>query len=275
MKAIVRKRGKEGKKVTVVLTIVLGLSVGLLSTCLGLGGGIFFVTFLPYLYEGVDHITAIATGLASVFLIVGFNTFRFHQKGLVRWDIVMKLAPSILVSAFLAGTLATKVPNEILILILAGALAFLSFWGFANHLKKVKRTSAPFWKLSLLGTYSGVISGLTGIGSGAVTSTCFFNWNLVLNERVSPTSNAVMMITNLAALFAYMDFQSSFTLKQIGYVRLDLALLLFVASMITAHFGVQLQSRISEGNRRLAIASLLLMFCLYESYRFYQFIATP
>ena len=257
----------------IIFTIVLGLLVGILSTFLGLGGGIFFVTFLPILYEGIDHKTAIGTGLASVFFIVSLNTLRFHKRKLVCWDVVFKLAPSTLIFAFLAGKLAHRVPNEILILCLAGILGYLSFWSFLNKQKK-RRSSASFLLLNCLGVYAGSISGLTGIGSGAVTSACFLNWNLLPNQKISPTSNAIMIMTNLSGLLAYLSFQNiSFNWPlqiQMGYVRWDLAFLLFLSSLLTAFFGVRLQSRISENTRRLSIASLLLILCVYECYRFYQ-----
>ena len=257
----------------ILFTIFLGAVVGILSTFLGLGGGIFFVTLLPILYEGVDHKTAIGTGLASVFLIVSLNTFQFHKKGLVCWSTVLKLAPSTLICAFLAGRLAHKIPNEILILCLIGVLGYLSFRSFINKPKKKKLKSAPLliW-LNLLGIYAGGVSGLTGIGSGAVTSTCFLNWNLLPNQKVSPTSNAVMVMTNLSGLFAYLDLQNIvfYWPMQIGYVRWDLALLLFISSLLTIFFGVRLQGRISERTRSLSIAWLLFILCIYEVFQFYQ-----
>ena len=187
------------------------------------------------------------------------------------WDVVLKLAPSTLIFAFLAGKLAHKVPNEILILCLAGILGYLSFWSFTNK-KKKRRSRMSFLLLNLLGVYAGSISGLTGVGSGAVTSACFLNWNLLPNPKIAPTSNAVMVMTNLSGLLAYLSFQNlSFDWPlQMGYVRWDLAFLLFASSLLTAFFGVRLQGRISENTRRLSIASLLFILCVYECYRFYQ-----
>ena len=256
----------------ILFTIFLGAIVGILSTFLGLGGGIFFVTLLPILYEGIDHKTAIGTGLASVFLIVSLNTFQFHKKKLVCWNTVLKLAPSTLICAFLAGRLAHKVPNEILILCLTGVLGYLSFRSFINKPKRKKPKSAPLIWLNLLGIYAGGISGLTGIGSGAVTSTCFLNWNILPNQKVSPTSNAVMVMTNLSGLLAYLDLQNIafYWPMQIGYVRWDLALLLFTSSLLTVFFGVRLQGHISERTRSLAIAWLLFILCTYEASKFYQ-----
>lgn len=256
----------------ILLTILLGAIVGILSTFLGLGGGIFFVTLLPMLYEGIDHKTAIGTGLASVFLIVSLNTFQFHRRSLVCWSTVLKLAPSTLICAFLAGRLAHKVPNEILILCLTGVLGYLSFRSFINKPKRKKPKSAPLIWLNLLGIYAGGISGLTGIGSGAVTSTCFLNWNILPNQKVSPTSNAVMVMTNLSGLLAYLDLQNItfYWPMQIGYVRWDLALLLFTSSLLTVFFGVRLQGHISERTRSLSIAWLLLILCIYEASKFYQ-----
>lgn len=255
----------------IFLTVLLGLIVGLLSTFLGLGGGLLFVTFLPQIYIDIDQKTAIGTALASVFFIVSINTLRFHRRGLVHWKTVFILTPSAWISAFLAGKIASFFPNEILILFLASILGFLSFWSFTSqkaHQKKKPRKAPPsFWKITALGTYSGGMSGLTGIGSGAVTSTCFLNWNMVPNQKVSPTSNAVMIMTTLSGLLAYIDFQT--IALQMGYVRWDIAFVLFAASFLTASFGVRMQSRITESNRRLALAILLLVFCFYECYLFY------
>ena len=256
----------------IIFTILLGSLVGILSTLLGLGGGILFVTFIPLLYEGIDHKTAIGTALASVFFIVTLNTLRFHKRKLVSWNTVFKLTPAALITAFFAGKLAHDIPNEILILFLAGLLGFLSFSSF---IKKPKRTKpASFFKINFLGMYAGGISGFTGIGSGAITSTCFLNWNLLPNSKVSPTSNAVMVITNLSGLIAYLNLKEiSFDWSiQMGYVRWDIALSLFLSSFLTAFFGVRFQSHISEDQRRLSIAYLLLILCIYECYQFYQFL---
>ena len=256
----------------ILFTIFLGAIVGILSTFLGLGGGIFFVTLLPILYEGIDHKIAIGTGLASVFLIVSLNTFQFNKKGLVCWNTVLKLAPSTLICAFLAGKLAHMIPNEILILCLTGILGYLSFRSFINKPKRKKPKSISVIWLNLLGVYAGGISGLTGIGSGAVTSTCFLNWNLLPNQKVSPTSNAVMVMTNLSGLLAYLNLQSmtfSWPL-QVGYVRWDLALLLFASSLLTVFVGIRLQGRIAERTRSLLIAYILLILCIYEAFKFYE-----
>ena len=256
----------------IIFTIFLGSFVGILSSLLGLGGGVFFVTILPMLYEGIDHKTAIGTSLASVFFIVSLNTLQFHKRNLVSWATVFQLTPAALFTAFFAGNLAHKIPNEILISLMAGVLGFLSFSSF---IKKPKRTKpASFVQIHLLGIYAGGISGLTGIGSGAVTSTCFLNWNLLPNPQVSPTSNAVMVITNLAGLIAYLNLQEiSFEWSmQMGFVRWDIALSLFVSSFLTTFVGVRLQSRLSENARRLSIAYLLLILCAYECYQFYQFL---
>ncbi|MBY0384598.1 TSUP family transporter, partial [bacterium] len=68
----------------VLVSLFLGIIVGVVSSLFGIGGGIFIVPLLPNLLGVTPH-QAVATSLASVFLVTLLNTVSFSREKLVNW----------------------------------------------------------------------------------------------------------------------------------------------------------------------------------------------
>src|SRR3989344_6037000 len=88
---------------------VLGLATGFLAGLLGIGGGMLLVPFLTYIL-GAQKVApdlavkmAIATSMATIMFTSISSVRAHHQRGAVRWDIVKRLAPGIVLGGFIAS----------------------------------------------------------------------------------------------------------------------------------------------------------------------------
>ena len=88
---------------------VLGLATGFLAGLLGIGGGMLLVPFMTYIL-GARQVPpdlavkmAIATSMATIMFTSISSVRAHHQRGAVRWDIVKRLAPGIVLGGFIAS----------------------------------------------------------------------------------------------------------------------------------------------------------------------------
>ena len=97
--------------------LLTGAVAGLFAGLLGVGGGLIIVPALIWVFHGIgfdDSIVvhlAIGTSLATI-IITSISSIRAHHKrGAVLWDSVVKLAPGIVVGAWLGAAIADMLPT--------------------------------------------------------------------------------------------------------------------------------------------------------------------
>jgi len=88
---------------------LLGLIGGFLAGLLGIGGGMVLVPFITYILgtQGVAPELAIKMAIATSMATIVFTSMSsvraHHQHGAVRWDLVKRLAPGIVLGGLLAS----------------------------------------------------------------------------------------------------------------------------------------------------------------------------
>ena len=93
----------------IIQLMALGLTTGFLAGLLGIGGGMLLVPFLTYILGtkqvGPDLAVkmAIATSMATIVFTSISSVRAHHKRAAVRWDIVAKLAPGIVLGGFVAS----------------------------------------------------------------------------------------------------------------------------------------------------------------------------
>lgn len=243
--------------------LVIGLGVGLVSSVLGLGGGIIIVPLLPLLTQLSPRET-IATSLLTVFFVTSVNSWRFHKMNLVAWDTGIILGVFAALASFAAAKATGLVPTFALHAGMAVALALVALLSLApwvadraqlpNKTELQRRTSS-----GVIGLASGLVAGFTGIGGGVLVTPLLARLKAVAATHVVPTANASIMFTSLAGAFALVKVDSvSTTSASLGLVRMDLALALFVGAQVTSPFGRRYQSRLDPRKRDWLIGILLV-----------------
>lgn len=212
-----------------LLVLVGGFAAGMLGALTGLGGGIVIVPLLTIVF-GVDMRYAIGASLVSVIATSSGAAAAYVKEGFtnVRVGMFLEIATTIgaLAGAWLAGILAISVLATVFGLVLLYS-AYLSVRPLPEHVS-AEHTDALARRLRLASTYptpaglqpyavqrvpagfslmfvAGVLSGLLGIGSGAV-KVLAMDQAMRLPFKVSTTtSNFMIGVTAAASAGVYFN----------------------------------------------------------------------
>ncbi|MGI9023165.1 MAG: sulfite exporter TauE/SafE family protein, partial [Acidimicrobiales bacterium] len=164
-----------------VLTLALGALSGILSGVFGIGGAIITTPGVRLL--GASAFLAVGTTLPPIVLSAASGTARYVKEGLVDGRVLLATAPAGLV-AVVAGSFAShEVPGEgHWLMVLTAVLLVLSAVRMARTPEpgtdeEVHAAAAPRRESVVVGVAvgagAGLLSGLLGIGGGAVLVPAF------------------------------------------------------------------------------------------------------
>jgi uncharacterized membrane protein YfcA len=254
---------------TYFYALLTGIGVSALSTLFGLGGGIIMVPVLG-LITPLSHIEIVATSLGTIVPVACYNTIHYHRMGLIEWRLVPWIAvPSALFAVFSAN-LAPHLSENVLIVVfliflIVTAVRTIMLKEPSEHIQPehVKKRIIPFG----IGMISGLISSATGIGGGGISTPLMLVTGLVRNIQAAPTSNAIMIFTALAGsvTYAYVGFDSP-RIFALGYIHLDIALALFLGSLIFSSFGYKWNQQIPLFWRKTILSIVLILLCVRVFY---------
>ena len=255
---------------------LLGLVSGFLAGLLGIGGGMLMVPFITAILSGrgvgaeLAVKMAIATSMATIVFTSISSVRAHHQRGAVRWDLVKRLAPGIVLGAGIAslGVFAVLKGSSL-------ALLFALFVGFSATQMYLDKKPAASRQLpgsaGLLGAGSviGFLSGLVGAGGGFV-SVPFMTWCNVAIHNAVATSAALGFPIALANALGYVLAGSQLANLppySVGYIWLPALLVIAVCSVTTAPLGASAAHKLPVKRLKRAFASVLYLLAAYMLYR--------
>ncbi len=182
------------------LYFLVGLMASFLGSMAGLGGGFLAVPTLYYL--GLPISNAVATSKFMVFINSLTSTYRYSRRLKNPVKLYLAVVTPMTVTAYLGAYLAATTPKKILALIvglvlLAGSTRMLLEKGEKRGEKKLVDERRVYVLGAFLGTISGIISGLTGLGGGVVNVPAFI---YVLNLPVHNSASLSMACILPAAI---------------------------------------------------------------------------
>ncbi len=156
-----------------VLTVAAGVLTGVMSGALGVGGAVVSTPAIRVL--GASAAVAVGTTLPSIFPGAVSGTAQYEPQGLIDWPLVAITIPAGLVTAVLGAELAHVLPGAGHPLMILTALLLL--WTAARLIRDRPEGvparpelagSQRFAITSGIGALAGLLSGLLGIGGGAL-----------------------------------------------------------------------------------------------------------
>ena len=166
----------------VVELAALGLATGFLAGLLGIGGGMIMVPFISTMLAarevapGLAVKMAIATSMATIIFTSMSSVRAHHKKGAVRWDIVKRLAPGIVLGALVASLgVFALLKGAALYFVFAGFVAFSAVQMFLDKKPAASRQLPGTTGQLAAGGVIGFLSGLVGAG-GVFVSVPFMTW---------------------------------------------------------------------------------------------------
>lgn len=255
---------------------VLGLCTGFLAGLLGIGGGMLMVPFITLIMTGrgvspdLSVKVAIATSMATIIFTSVSSVRAHHKRGAVRWDVVWRLAPGIVMGAAVAsmGVFSVLKGSSL-------ALFFALFVAFSATQMLLDRKPAPSRTLPgtggqlAAGGVIGFLSGLVGAGGGFV-SVPFLTWcNVVIHQAVA-TSAALGFPIALANVLGYIIAGQSvegLPTGALGYVYLPALAVIATASVLMAPMGVKAAHAMPVKQLKRVFAIILYMLAAYMLHR--------
>ena len=251
---------------------ILGLGTGFLAGLLGIGGGMLLVPFLTYIL-GHQQVApdlavkmAIATSMATIMFTSVSSVRAHHKRGAVRWDIVKRLAPGIVIGGLVASLGVFSLLTGAFLASFFGL--FVSFSAFQMFLDKKPAPSrqmpGPGGQLAA-GGLIGFLSGLVGAGGGFV-SVPFMTWCNVAIHNAVATSAALGFPIALANVVGYAVGGQSvdgLPAASLGYIWLPALAVIATCSVMTAPLGARAAHQLPVKQLKRVFASLLFVLAAY------------
>lgn len=232
------------------ILLATGVGAGFASGLLGVGGGFVMVPVMYWVIvaTGVPAATAIRIAFGTSLLVILptalSGAWRHNKRKAVRWKAALILGPCGLVGGLAGATLAAQLPGETLKLGFGGFVLAVAVWmGLGMTPRLAKEAVEPkdnLWFLMALGFPIGMVSGLTGLGGGAlIVPALVLALDFPMHIAVG-TSVASIVFTSLGGVVGYVINGigvPSYLPYSIGYINLPIWLCLAATSVPMAQFG--------------------------------------
>lgn len=252
----------------IILTYALvGAVAGVLAGLFGIGGGLVIVPMLVFCLgrQGVSealimHI-ALGTSMASIVFTSVSSFMAHHRRGAVRWDVVRKVAPGILVGTYLGTCVASRLSSGPLKVIFVVFLYYVASQLLLNKKPKPSRGLPGNLGMFGVGNAIGAVSSFVGIGGGTL-SVPFMLWCNIAAHTAIGTSAAIGFPIAIAGTVGYVVngmAASGLPAWSVGYLYLPALLGIVCVSVITAPLGVRLAHRLPVDRLKRVFALLLFV----------------
>lgn len=271
--------------ITTLLLLLLGVIVGILGAILGIGGGIVMVPVLTFLFNMPVH-NAIAVSLVVITANSMSTSAVYLKTGIANLNLGIALSIASVAGALIGSKTAVHLPQSTVMIIL-GIIQFIMAYltyikmkkkGSKNHSgANISRKSFFYGEYKdratgvivkynpvktgynfLFSAFSGVFSGLSGAGGGAMIIP---GMNLISDipiKAATATSSFIIGFTAAAGSIVYM---------QAGYVDVKVVCSIILGIYAGTTISMRYFSKITDKKVSYLLIALLLLVAfqmLYE-----------
>ncbi len=235
-----------------LIYLLVGALAGLLAGLFGVGGGLVIVPVLVYVFsaQGFDPLVlvhmAIGTSLATIIITSLSSVYAHHKHAAVRWNIVRKMTPGIVIGALLGAVIADLMPANNLRRFFAFFEWIVGIQLLMNLRSKASRNLPGAFGLFTVSQIIGMISSIVGIGGGTMTVPFLVWCNVKMREAVATSSACGLPIAVAGAIGFVVVGQTSQAeiVGSFGYFYMPAFLGIVVASTLFAPVGAWLAHRL-------------------------------
>jgi uncharacterized membrane protein YfcA len=254
--------------------LLLGLFAGFVAGLLGVGGGLILVPALSWLYahqgfpaEYNIHL-ALGTSLASIVLTSLSSLRAHHGHGAVRWGIVRRITPGIVLGT-LAGALAAAWLTDFGLRVFFTLFLFYAATQMLLGFRPRPHRQLPGWPgMTVAGGVIGTVSSWVGIGGGTL-SVPFMTWCNVGMHHAIGTSAAIGLPIAVSGALGYAlsgQAASGLPAYSLGFIYLPALAGIALSSWLTAPIGARVAHRLPVARLKRIFAGLLYLLGLRMAY---------
>jgi uncharacterized protein len=255
-----------------IILVFTGIIAGIESGLFGVGGGSLMtpVQFWLYTAGGMDSTLAtrlaFGTSLAVIIPTMISGALAHHRHGAVEWHAVLPMGVAAIAGGFAGGIAASSVPGHALRLFFAIFILLMAV-RMVWHIRECSECGMPGSVIRYLitGFFIGILSGLTGLGGGALlvpVLVLLFGYPI---HRAVGTSSACLIFSSFGAVTAYVITGwglAGLPPYSIGYVDLLTFAILAVTTIPAARIGVRFAHSCSGRNLQILFAILMVLIGL-------------
>jgi uncharacterized protein len=251
---------------------VLGVATGFLAGLLGIGGGMVMVPFITIIMAGrgvspdLAVKMAIATSMATIIFTSISSVRAHHKRGAVRWDIVKRLAPGIVIGSLIGSMgIFSLLKGAYLAIFFGLFVGFSATQMFMDKKPKPTRQMPGTGGQLAAGGFIGLLSGLVGAGGGFI-SVPFMAWCNVAMHNAVATSAALGFPIAVANVMGYVIGGQSvegLPPSSFGYIWLPALAVIATTSFLIAPLGARAAHSLPVGKLKRTFGSILYVLAAY------------
>ena len=235
-----------------IINIMIGGLLGVFGGLLGIGGGLFAIPTLSLLY-GMDQQLAQGTALAMVVPNIVMGIYKYNQRNRIQWRTAALLGVCAFTLSWFGALIAIDLDHRLMRKIFIGFLIFIAIWTILQMF--IKRNSAglrhfPWPYFAGLGSVSGFLGGLFGVGSAVVATpvlTMFFGASQVVAQGLSL---AIAVPTTAATLVTY---------SMHDQVNWTTGIAMAIGGVLTVSYGVRAAHSLPQNSLRIIFSVFVLI----------------
>lgn len=252
------------------ILLATGAGAGFASGLLGVGGGFIMV---PVMYSVIGAMgfpdiamkVALGTSLLVILPTATSGAWRHNKKKAVRWKTALVLGLCGLGGGLAGSTLATHLPERALKAGFGGLVLAMAIWmGLGMMPELAKQRTEPKDNprlLPALGFPIGMVSGLTGLGGGAlIVPALVLALDFPMHLAIG-TSVTAIILTSLGGIIGYIIHGigvSGLLPYSIGYINLPIWLCLAGMSVPLAQLGAKTAHALPAKQLRYIFIALMV-----------------
>jgi uncharacterized protein len=249
------------------LYVLTGVASGVLAGLFGVGGGVVVVPALIFIFtrvglgpDWIPHL-AVGTSLAAIVATGAASAYAHHRRGGVRWDLVGRLAPGIVVGAWAGAAVAGVLPDLWLKRIFAVFLIYVGARLLVRRTDESPRAMPGGAGIFATGAGIGALSALVGIGGGTLTVPFLHRVGIDMRRAVATSAACGVPIAVAGALgFMVVGFgREGLPAASTGFVYWPAVGAILLASVPTAPLGARLAHALPVDLLKRVFAVLLLV----------------
>ena len=251
------------------ILFLTGMVAGTVSGAFGVGGGSLMtpVQYWLSLAGGLDGSLAtrlaFGTSLAVIIPTMISGALAHHRRGAVDWQAAVPMGVAAVFGGFAGGLAAARLPGSLLRIGFAAFLLVIAVRMVLDIRECTtceSRGSVP--RFLSIGFVIGVVSGLTGLGGGALLVPVLVILLGYPIHRAVGTSSATLIFSSAGAVTGYIVAgwgMAGLPPWSAGYVNLPTAAILAVTTIPCARLGVRFAHSRSGRNLQVLFAGLLVV----------------
>ncbi len=253
------------------LRMLVGLVAGCVGGLAGLGGSIIMIPALAMFWGYKDedakneHHVYMAAAMCVNVIVALSSTFLHTKKKAARKDLLMVLIPS-MAGGMLAGvTLSSGSKGAWALYAFAGFIWLYCIYNIVTTIRKIpdypdESPTPVWWKIALVGVFSGAVAGYLGIGGGILLVPLLNMTKIPLRHAIAGSAGAMWVAsligaTGKLALLPTIQLPDGSTLRVMDAIWF--AIPMGAGALVGAYLGAFLAHKLKLPHLKLVIALIL------------------